>query len=162
MTLVLIPSLAAVRPLLCCDVRFTPESGHFIDKLCHRFAPRLRTLAVQKSMSALHPKADICSATRHVCFTPKSGHWQRTTPCPLCAKSGLMHRSKQHLYSITSSARVSSEGGTSRPSVFAVLRLITNSNLVGCSTGRSVGLAPLRIFPVYWPAWRYAAPMLVP
>jgi putative ABC transport system substrate-binding protein len=71
-------------------------------------------------------------------------------------------RSKQHLYSITSSARVSSECGTSRPSVFAVLRLITNSNLVGCSTGRSAGLAPLRIFPVYWPAWRYAAPMLVP
>jgi hypothetical protein len=26
---------------------------------------------------------------------------------------------------------------------FAVLRLITNSNLVGCSTGRSAGLAPL-------------------
>jgi hypothetical protein len=24
--------------------------------------------------------------------------------CPLCAKSGLMHRSKMHLYSITSSA----------------------------------------------------------
>ena len=37
----------------------------------------------------------------------------------------------------------------SRPSVLAVLRLITNSNLVGCSTGRSAGLAPLRIFPVY-------------
>jgi hypothetical protein len=25
--------------------------------------------------------------------------------CPLCAMSGLMHRSKHHLYSITSSAR---------------------------------------------------------
>ena len=70
MTLVLIPSLAAVRPLLCCDVRFTPESGHFIDKLCHRFAPRLRTLAVQKSMSALPPRADIGSAQPHVRFVP--------------------------------------------------------------------------------------------
>jgi hypothetical protein len=36
------------------------------------------------------------------------------------------------LHSITSSARASSVGGTSRPSAFAVLRLITNSNLVAC------------------------------
>ena len=35
-------------------------------------------------------------------------------------------------YSITSSARASSVGGTSRPSALAVLRLITSSNLVGC------------------------------
>jgi hypothetical protein len=48
-------------------------------------------------------------------------------------------------YSITSSAVASSDGGTGRPSVLAVLRLITSSNLVGCKTGRSAGLAPLRI-----------------
>jgi hypothetical protein len=35
-------------------------------------------------------------------------------------------------YSITSSARASSEGGTVRPSALAVLRLMINSNLVGC------------------------------
>ena len=29
-----------------------------------------QTFAVQKGMSALHPKADMCSATRHVCFVP--------------------------------------------------------------------------------------------
>ena len=33
-------------------------------------------------------KADICSAKRHVRFTPNSGHLQRTSPCPLCANSG--------------------------------------------------------------------------
>jgi isoquinoline 1-oxidoreductase beta subunit len=59
--------------------------------------------------------------------------------------SGLMHRSKQHYYSITSSARASSAGGIVRPSVFAVLRLITSSNFVGCWTGNSAGFAPLRI-----------------
>src|SRR6266853_251971 len=42
------------------------------------------------------------------------------------------------LHSITSSARASSIGGTSRPSAFAVLRLITNSSLTGCITGRSL------------------------
>src|SRR6516225_3002249 len=44
------------------------------------------------------------------------------------------------LHSITSSARASSVGGTSRPSAFAVLRLITSSYFVGACTGRSIGL----------------------
>jgi len=48
-------------------------------------------------------------------------------------------------YSITSSARASSVGGISSPSALAVCRLMTNSNLVDCNTGRSAGLAPLRI-----------------
>jgi hypothetical protein len=34
------------------------------------------------------------------------------------------------------------------PRAFAVLRLITSSNLVGCTIGRLAGLAPLRISPV--------------
>lgn len=48
-------------------------------------------------------------------------------------------------YSITSSARCSSDCGIVSPSALAVLRLITSSNCVGCSTGISAGLAPLRI-----------------
>ena len=32
---------------------------------------------------------------RDVCFTPKSGHWNSVAECPLCAKSGDMHCSKQ-------------------------------------------------------------------
>src|SRR5262249_60574127 len=47
--------------------------------------------------------------------------------------------------SITSWARASSVGGTSRPSALAVLRLMRNSNLVGPSTGRSEGLVPFNI-----------------
>ena len=44
-------------------------------------------------------------------------------------------------YSITSSARESSVGGTVRPSALAVLRLITVSYFVGACTGRSAGVA---------------------
>ena len=55
-----------------------------------------------------------------------------------------IRRSKQ-LYSITSSARASSDGATESPSDLATFMLITSSNLVGCSTGRSAGLAPLSI-----------------
>src|SRR5262245_2353155 len=50
-------------------------------------------------------------------------------------------------HSITSSAAASNVGGTSRPSVLAVLRLMTNSNFTDCWTGKSVGLSPLRIRP---------------
>ena len=48
-------------------------------------------------------------------------------------------------YSITSSARASSDGGTVMARVLAVLRLTTNSNFVGCCTGRLAGFSPLRI-----------------
>src|SRR5262249_59764160 len=51
-------------------------------------------------------------------------------------------------HSITSSARASSVGGTLRPSVRAVSALITSSNLLDCTTGRSAAFAPLRIRPV--------------
>src|SRR5262245_21678073 len=48
-------------------------------------------------------------------------------------------------HSMTSSARASTVAGTSSPSALAVLRLITNSNLVGFCTGRSAGFSPLRM-----------------
>jgi hypothetical protein len=66
--------------------------------------------------------------------------------CLKGANSGLTHRSKQHLYSITTSARASSVGGTSIPSALAVFILMTNSKWVGCSTGSSAGWAPFRIY----------------
>jgi hypothetical protein len=50
-------------------------------------------------------------------------------------------------HSMTSSASARRFGGTSRPSAFAVFRLITSSNLVGCMTGRSAGFSPLRMRP---------------
>ena len=43
------------------------------------------------------------------------------------------------------SACARSDWGIVRSSIFAVLRLMTRSNLVGCSIGRSEGFAPLRI-----------------
>src|SRR5262249_30477867 len=50
-------------------------------------------------------------------------------------------------HSITSSAVESSVGGTARPSILAVQALMTNSNLVDCTTGKSAGFAPLRMRP---------------
>src|SRR5262245_16035561 len=59
------------------------------------------------------------------------------------------------VHSITSSAIASSLSGTFRPSALAVRRLITNSNRVGCSTGRSAGFAPLKILCTSVAARRY-------
>jgi hypothetical protein len=63
--------------------------------------------------------------------------------------SGLGH-------SITRSACSRSDFGIVRPSLFAVLRLMTSSNFVGCSTGKSAGLAPFKILSTLGLAQRYA------
>jgi D-alanyl-D-alanine dipeptidase len=52
-------------------------------------------------------------------------------------------------HSITSSASTSSDVGIAKPIALAVLRLSTSLKRVGCSTGRSFGLAPLRILSAY-------------
>src|SRR5215207_6067890 len=48
-------------------------------------------------------------------------------------------------HSITSSARRMNDSGIVMPAAFAVLRLMTNSNLTACSTGKSAGLVPCKI-----------------
>src|SRR5262249_44755293 len=66
------------------------------------------------------------------------------------------------LHSMTSSARAMSVRGTSRPSTFAVRRLRNSSTFVVRWTGRSAGLSPLRIRPVYTPAARNVSVKLAP
>jgi len=51
----------------------------------------------------------------------------------------------EHAYSMIRSARPSTDCGIVSPSALAVFILITSSNFVGCSIGRSAGFAPLRI-----------------
>ena len=49
-------------------------------------------------------------------------------------------------YSTTRSARASTVSGIPMLSAFAVRKLIDNSTCVGCSTGRSAGFTPAKIF----------------
>jgi hypothetical protein len=63
---------------------------------------------------------DIEAPSSDVRFTPESGHWLGVSGCPLCANNGLVHRSKQHPHSITSSAIASNLSEICRPSDFAV------------------------------------------
>ena len=70
------------------------------------------------------------------------------------ASENLHNNGSDAPHSINSSAVASNVGGTLMPSVLAVLRLITSSNLTGCTTGSSAGFAPLRILPTYRPPLR--------
>jgi hypothetical protein len=79
-----------------------------------------------------------CGASYSMSAMPHSD--QIPLPVP-----GLMHRSKERRYSITSSASASKFGGISRPSALAVLRLIAISNFTGACAGRSAGLVPFRM-----------------
>jgi hypothetical protein len=123
-----------------------------------------RTSTASRSASAFGRIADVrrvrCSITMDrrifgVCNAPslqspisewpllvRSGHSPKPQG-PLCA----IRDPPQQIsgYSMTSSALTNNVGGIVRPSIFAVRWLITISNFVGCSIGRSAGLAPLRI-----------------
>src|SRR5262245_25165083 len=100
-----------------------------------------QTYAVQQTMSALHPiatmKADIGKLSCPL--------YPQKRTCAVHAPMSAMGQKRTWPYSITSSARASSVGGSVMPSAFAVVRLMTNSNLVGCSTGMSPGFVPRRI-----------------
>src|SRR5262249_22866602 len=65
-------------------------------------------------------------------------------------------------YSISWSARSRTAGGVVRLRALAVLRLMTSSNLVGCSTGRSAGLIPFRILSTWVAARRAKSLILAP
>jgi hypothetical protein len=65
-------------------------------------------------------------------------------------------------YSITSSAICCKCRGTSMPSAFAVLRLMTSSYFVGACTGRSAGLSPFRIRSTYPAERRTMSPLSGP
>ena len=99
---------------------------------------RLANVAVGSKAALADLKCDFRS-------TSNNGHHQADPVGPVRATSGLMHRSN-YAYSTTSSAIASTPDEIVRPSVLAVLVLMTSSNLIGCSTGRSAGFSPFKIF----------------
>jgi hypothetical protein len=77
----------------------------------------------------LPPKPDISALATYVSNGPLTNHTMQ----------------QQGFYSITLSAISNMPVGTLRPMAVAFLRLITSSNLVGCSTGISATLVPRMI-----------------
>jgi hypothetical protein len=64
--------------------------------------------------------------------------------------------------STTKAARANNDAGIANPNAFAVVRLMTSSNFVGCSMGRSAGFAPRRILSTSSAARRNIAGYIAP
>jgi hypothetical protein len=108
--------------------------------LCEMQRTRARTSG---SFSAYGCK----NATRRI----RSGLLRPRRERPRGRRSAEQREERAPFHSITSSASCWRCSGTSRPSALAVCRLMTNSNLVDCTTGTLAGFAPFRIRPVYTP-----------
>src|SRR5262249_40136536 len=92
-----------------------------------------------------HPLTKPTTGIVGCCARAASGHAATAPPSRVRELAPLHH-------SITQSARASSIGGRSRPTILAVWALMTSSNLLDRTPGRSAGLAPLRTRPAYTPA----------
>jgi hypothetical protein len=105
-------------------------------------------IALQQAPSNLCPKwvirVDLGLSAPRLLFTDRVQPGDIAAGL-LCANRDHSHRTKRQAYSITSSARASSAGGTVMPSALAVFMLMTSSYLVGACTGRSAGFSPLRM-----------------
>jgi hypothetical protein len=84
------------------------------------------------------------SRSSHVHFAPKADE-------PL-HRSEI--RSTASNYSMILSAPIRSASGIVNPRLFAVLRLITSSNVVGCCTGMSSGRSPRNSRATCTATWR--------
>jgi hypothetical protein len=120
-------------------------------------APRAASLVMTVLPSASRPKTSWppTNSTLISALSFCTCHAGENAPHGVCAGNGrfLTTRSTTitpgsfpaDIYLMISSASIKRCGGIVIPSACAVLRLITSSNLVGCSTGRSPGFAPFKI-----------------
>src|SRR5262249_27923469 len=126
-------NVAAIRPA-CIDPQVAALApSQLAERLCERGVPGL-SLGV------------VCGEIREHADAPHPLALLRVRRERPAGRSTAKQRDERAaVHSITSSARASSIGEISRPRALAVMRLRTNSNLVGCSTGMSPGFAPRRI-----------------
>ena len=98
--------------------------------------PPARALAASERLSA------------SVRFRAVTGRPSRQLPRLGCARTGREQSQQGRPLIRSPRQRERASRRSSRPSILAVWALITSSNLVDCTTGRSAGFAPLRMLPV--------------
>src|SRR5215469_872073 len=141
--------------------------GYYGDLSANQFSRQLRqslVLVLGEAVDdcyvlALHiadvfeAQAECAQTVRHRVRRPgvKEPDHRRRRPLRACRKRPRSHRAAEQrdeiapFHSITSSARESRSSEMPTPRALAVVRLITSLNVVGCMTGRSAGLAPLKM-----------------
>jgi hypothetical protein len=134
----------AMRPI----ARSTPDRRHRTAPDEH---PDMRLKSADQSMIT-----DVSRLRPHLCTITTS-----TAPTQIVGEDAEPRlrrltrdiRANSIFYSITSSASERNDL-VSSPSALAVVRLMTSSNFVGCSTGRSPGFVPRSILSTYSAARR--------
>jgi hypothetical protein len=105
--------------------------------------PRLRKSIVAAQIGILEGLVDLrFGSLADICAAPKVDIRGYGLNVRFVPKADI------RAYSNTSSAVEMRFADTVSPSIFATLRLITNSNLFDSTTGKSAGFSPLRIRPV--------------
>ncbi len=130
--------------------RIVPPLG--IAVLAHALAQRVDPRAM-RVLRAMHQNGDERTPRLRLRSTGETNDLQREQ-CP------AQDARREEIHSITSSARTRMDCGIVMPRALAVLRLTTSSNRVGCSTGKSAGLAPLNILPTKCAARRQISRVL--
>ena len=127
------------------SARSTPRSSANTNRRARSSSSTPGAAAAPVSRSAIRSVLPSPHQTRSRCRPRISDR-----SAPIFSPCGLIYMASLHKsrYSMISSARASTDGGIVKPSAFAALRLMTNSNFVGRSTGRSAAFAPSRILPV--------------
>jgi hypothetical protein len=109
----------------------------------HRFAPLSQSLAVLSGVEVSANPKSISSGASLLTFHSSPNYSVR--PRQHIRRNRLTildFRLFDHR--ITLSALAKTLGGIVNPICFAVFKLMTSSNFIGCSTGSSAGLAPFR------------------
>jgi hypothetical protein len=131
-------------------VCFTPDcvAKLFAAVRSSNYRIRLSTVLNRRCAPVLVLESILLSSVAKIVLQhnpPESRHREVAAKCLLRAKRRHSHCSR-FSYSITSSASESRLSEIWMPSAFAVLRLITSSNLLTVCTGRSAGLPPASTF----------------
>ena len=138
------------------------QRDHFLGEALHQLRAQPRPAIVNPNVAALcPPKLLEClaecgdeSLSFTVCFGKPHQHTDPSRSILLRDRSnqpcgGTADECDELAppHSITSSAIAITPGGMVRPSALAVFRLITNSYLDACTTGKSAGFSPLSTRP---------------
>lgn len=112
----------------------------------YQFAQKDNAASTRKPINKSHSRGRVVASPKTI--GPKKTTAEtiantRAAESFQCANAIEMRGSQTHR--MTSSARNRIESGIVMPSAFAVFRLTTSVNVVGCSIGKSAGFAPLNI-----------------
>jgi hypothetical protein len=120
------------------------RSGREGEAQCSPIIPQCLLRCASRTKLGHRATSQMCQLRTHAV---QHAAWSSQSPRPRARFSLALRFPVGSSHSTSLSASTRREFGIVRPSTFAVLRLMTRSNFVARSIGRSPGAAPFRIIP---------------